>query len=152
MAKETVVIESLGKWGPKIGGTYYSFSKKISDGDKGKLVPGGTFEVDIWTAESGKKYINSVLGSTIIAPPIVAPVLANVPLAKAYTPAAKKLVAAVKDDSMTRADWDSKDRRISRQGLWQAAIQAVAPLVALEQIAAEAEKLADAGLEYVNRK
>ena len=149
MSKETVVIESLGKWGPKIGGTYYSFSKKISDSDKGKLVPGGTFDVDVWTAESGKKYINSVTGSAVIAPPIVAPVFAKTPVAKSEV---AKLVKAVKDDAMSRADWDNKDRRISRQGVIQAAVQAVSPLVALEQVYPEAEKLAEAMLEFVNRK
>ena len=53
---------------------------------------------------------------------------------------------------MSREDWDKKDKRIARAGVIQAAVQAVAPLVALEAVFTEAEKLANQMLEYTRRE
>lgn len=148
MAKETIVVEALGKWGPKVNGTYYSFSPKCKEADKGKLVPGGTFDVEVFTAESGKKYINAVgemaqkqLTGSDIVKLVQKPVFTS-----------EKKVYTKKSDEMSKEEWAAKDVRISRQGLIQACIQAVAPLVALENVFTEAEKLANQALEYVNRK
>ena len=114
MSKETVVIESLGKWGPKINGEYYSFSKKIQESDKGKLVPGGTFDLDIWTAESGKKYINSVVGTVSTGTPKVVVAMRKEidALSKANAESFKKSVTpkAASSETMTKAEWSAKDR------------------------------------------
>jgi len=137
MSKETVVIESLGKWGPKINGEYYSFSKKIQESDKGKLVPGGTFDLDIWTAESGKKYINAVVSSAVA--------VAEKPVAKATSPEVKAFVAKVKaqaseakSETMTKAEWSAKDRSQLIGGLSHDAATLVAASVTanvpLEQV------------------
>lgn len=115
--KETVKVESLGKWGPKINGEYYSWSKNIKDVDKGRVVPGGTFDLDIYVADSGKKYINAVKGSTevLIKPTVVKPV--DVYIKPAVTR------AEAKSDAMSKDEWAAKDRRISRQGVIQVAVQ-----------------------------
>ena len=137
MSQETIVIEKNGKFGPMVNGTYYSFSK-FYKGEK-QLAVGNTYEVDVFISDSGKKYINAVVGE---APKIVAPVFNNTPVAK-----------AVKDSGMSKDEWQAKDTRISRQGVWQAAVQALAPAYTeLDKLIKEAEVLANAGLEYVNRK
>ncbi len=59
---------------------------------------------------------------------------------------------APKSDTMSKEEWASKDLRISRQGVIQAAVQAVAPLVSLELLYPEAEKLALQMLDFVNQK
>jgi len=120
--KEVVTVASLGKWGPKVGEVFYSWSKKIKEADKGKVVPGGTYNMELYIADSGKRYINSVETNSNVLPvempKIVAPIFANTPVAKSFVPKAAK-----KSEEMTRADWDSKDRRISRQGVIQVAVQ-----------------------------
>jgi hypothetical protein len=65
--------------------------------------------------------------------------------------------AAAKSETMTRADWDNKDRRISRQGLFQACLQSVGLLQlntgnTLEDYLKLIEQAADRGFEYVNRQ
>lgn len=82
------------------------------------------------------------------------------------TPTPEQLgqVAAVKaavkksaaSETMSKADWQHKDERISRQGLWQASLQSVGLLQlntgnTFEDFMAIVEKAADKGLEYVNR-
>jgi len=59
----------------------------------------------------------------------------------------------VTDKKMTNADWAAKDRRISRQGLFQAALQSPALMQyapTLEEYMALVRKTADEGLVYVN--
>ncbi len=57
------------------------------------------------------------------------------------------------DKPMTRTDWDSKDRRISRQGLFQAALQSPALMQyspTLEGYLDLVRKTAEEGLKFVN--
>jgi hypothetical protein len=73
---------------------------------------------------------------------------------------AKKTVAKAftkSSETMSKADWHDKDVRISRQGLFQAALQSVGVLQlntgnTLEDYLKLVEQVADAGLLYVNRK
>ena len=137
MSTEIIVPEKNGKFGPFANGQFYSFSKFFK-GNK-EMIVGQSYNVDVFTSDSGKKYINAVVGE---APKIVAPVFNNTPVAK-----------AVKDSGMSKDEWQAKDTRISRQGVWQAAVQALAPAYTeLDKLIKEAEVLANAGLEYVNRK
>ena len=66
----------------------------------------------------------------------------------------KPLGASIKADKpMTRDDWNAKDRRISRQGLFQAALQSPAIMQYCPDIKAYLEMVrtvADEGLRYVN--
>lgn len=60
------------------------------------------------------------------------------------------------DNTMSKADWAAKDVRISRQGLFQAALQSVGVLQlntgnTLEEYLALVEKTAERGLQFVNK-
>lgn len=64
---------------------------------------------------------------------------------------------SVEQDKMSKADWASKDRRISRQGLIQAGINAASTLAAagklsLEQLYPFAEDLANKANKYVSEE
>lgn len=149
MANSTVmkmVVQELSRYGFKANDKYVNWGKSCTDADKAKVVPGGEYDMDVFTAESGKQYINKVLEQ--VNPSAM---LAKAPEKKAFvlkaTPSAKPL-----DSGMSKDEWAAKDVRISRQGLIQAAVQAVSPLVSLEKVYPEAEKLADLMLVYVNRK
>lgn len=117
---ETVTVTSLGKWGPKVGDEYYSWSKNIKEADKGKVVPGGTYTMELYIADSSKRYINSVASAKASSAPLLKPLLPKQEVKSAFEmkPGAIKL-----SDAMTRTDWDAKDRRISRQGCIQVAVQ-----------------------------
>lgn len=70
-------------------------------------------------------------------------------------PKVEKPIAAKTGEAMTRADWDAKDRRISRAGLFQAALQSPALMQYAPSVEAYMElvvRTADAGLAYVNLK
>lgn len=74
-------------------------------------------------------------------------------VAEKATEIKKAFDAPKADKPMTRSDWDSKDRRISRQGLFQAALQSPALMQyapTLEDYIALVVRTADAGLAYVN--
>lgn len=79
---------------------------------------------------------------------------------EAPSAAIRKVVAAVAkvgSDTMSKGEWAEKDRRISRQGLFQAALNSVGLLQLNTQNTFEAymelvTKAAEAGLAFVNRK
>lgn len=157
MANSTAVkmtIEALTKYGFKANGAYVNWGKLCPEADKGKVVPGGAYEFEVFTAESGKQYVNKLLSKAAPILSDVAPAKAvDTERAKKYTPEIyKKSFVKKADDSMSKDEWAAKDVRISRQGCIQAAVQAVAPLVKVELVFAEAEKLANQMLEFVNRK
>lgn len=155
-----VTVEELTKFGFKSNGEYINWSKTLKDDVKILVVAGRTFQMELYIADSGKKYVNKVLQMVESA---------DVPKAdtarvKKYTPKEttinKEIFNAEKskgepDVPMTRKDWDSKDTRISRQGVIQAAIIAVSQsglLVDLESLFTEAEVLAEKMLAFVNNK
>jgi hypothetical protein len=133
---ETIVVEMNGKFGPKVGGVFYSFGKFFK-GEK-QLPLGVPLTVDIYVSDSGKKYINRLEGNAVVteAPPIVAPVFNNTPVAKPL---------AAKSETMSKQEWQDKDTRISRQGVIQIAVQVTGSFD-------EAVVLANKMLTYVNGK
>lgn len=130
---EKVTVTELSKYGIKVGEEYYNWSKQIKESEKGKVVPGGTYDMELYVADSGKKYINGVGKGDYLEPKV----------SKVVTP--KVTPSVKKSEEMTRADWDNKDRRISRQGVIQVAVQVAGSFE-------EAVILADKMLEFVNRK
>ncbi len=99
MSTETVVVEAPGPYGFKAQGQdgWINFSKNF-DGDKSKFIKGREFVVDIYTAESGKKYVNKVLGTSEssfsgVATPIESVSVKSEPVKKAYVPKAKAAVS-----------------------------------------------------------
>jgi len=161
MSQTTVVkvkVEELSKYGFKANGRYVNYSKQITEADKARVVPGAEFEAEYFVSDSGKEYLNKIVARSpkVDAPKVETPKAAteakpNVDSdrAKRFTPKFNKEKAP--DNSMSKEDWNRKDERISRQGLIQASFIALAPVVSLETLFDEAVKLADKGLEYVNR-
>jgi hypothetical protein len=136
---KTVGVAELSKYGFKnAAGAYVNWSKKISEASKGLVVPGGSYEMDIFVADSLKEYVNEVRATKTVAS-------APAPVAAVAAPkvAAPKPVAKAKDDSMSKDEWAAKDRRISRQGCIQIAVQ-------VQSDFDEAVKLAEKMLEFVN--
>ena len=94
--------------------------------------------------------------------------VAEAPKQDTPTPAQTVQVAATKkavgkavaksavDNTMSKADWAAKDDRISRAGVWQAAVQSTGLLQlntgnTLEDYLKLVEQAADRGYEYVHR-
>lgn len=69
---------------------------------------------------------------------------------KQFTP--RKTFVPKADNGLSKEEWAQKDVRISRQGLIQAAVQALAHLHTPPKLFDEAAKLADQMLEYVRRE
>jgi hypothetical protein len=152
MSQTTVVkvkVEELSKFGYKANGRYVNYSKQLSEEDKARVVPGAEFEAEYFVSDSGKEYLNKVLSATVTAPKSVekSETKPDTERAKRFTPKFNKEKAP--DNAMTRADWDAKDQRISRQGVIQAAVIALAPVVSLEALPEEAVKLATEMLAFV---
>jgi len=127
-----------------------NWSKNIKEAEKGKIVPGASFDMDIYVADSGKKYVNSVNGMLEVGSvPKTAPKY-NAP--KTVSTTAYTGRKSTTDDTMSKAEWAAKDQRISRQGCIQAAVQALAPALAIDVLFENASKLADQMLGYVNPK
>ncbi len=146
--KEKVTVQELSKYGFKAGGEYYNWSKNIKEEDKGKIVPGASFDMDIYIADSGKKYVNAVNGMLEAGSvPKVEPKF-NAPKTASAVYTGRK--AGSDSDTMSKAEWAAKDQRISRQGVIQAAVQALAPVVAPELLLGKACELADGMLSYVH--
>jgi len=132
--KETVTIDSLGKWGPKIGGAFYSYSKNFKD--QAKVVPGATLEIETWISDSGKKYVNKVLGTKEIA---------------AAAPAKAAKAPAPKADAFKPRDFDAEARGKTRCALFEAALQSPAlnGMTDVGEIVEMVTKLSNAGFAYV---
>ncbi len=80
------------------------------------------------------------------------------PAQTAHVESVKKAVSkAASSDMMSKADWAAKDVRISRQGLFQAALQSTGLLQlntgnTLEDYLKLVEQTAERGLQFVNRQ
>jgi hypothetical protein len=79
------------------------------------------------------------------------------PAQEAQVAAAKKSVAKAASETMSKAEWASKDVRISRQGLFQACLQSVGLLQlntgnTLEDYLKLVEQAAERGLQFVNKQ
>lgn len=143
---EKVSVKALSKFGFQDSkGEYVNWSKFVKDEDKINVVPGRTFNMELYISDSGKKYVNKVLQMVETAD-----VPAPIKMVKSNSKVAPLVTVA--DKPMTREDWDSKDRRISRQGVIQAAVQAVASQSTLEDLFTNAEKLANQMLSFVQEK
>lgn len=119
-ATETVKVKGLSKFGFQLeSGEYINFSKTLNEAEKGKIVPGGEYEVEMYRADSGKGYVNKVLGQNANIP-LVASVFKDTPLVKEVKPSRLK---PANDTSMSKDEWSEKDKRIGRAGVIQVAVQ-----------------------------
>ena len=147
-----VVVEKLNKFGfyDQTGGVYYS--KNLKDSDKLKVVPGAKFNAEYYVADSGSRYLNKVFDMLVPTEPVKKETIHAPKPSKteAKTVAPK---AETKSETMTRSDWDNKDRRISRQGVIQAAVQALTGVYpTVTELYDAAEELALKMLDFVNEK
>lgn len=132
---KTQVLE-LTKFGFKDGnGAYVGYSPKMPEKDKALIVPGRTLEVEMYVADSGKQYVNKVVSQ-------------NTENVTKSTPK----VTATASEAMTRADWDNKDLRISRQGAVQTGFKVAATIAPAPKLKEVAYKIADEIMEYVRGK
>ncbi len=147
-----VAVEALSKFGYKDAEGYVSYSKNCTDHDKALVVPGAQFEAEIYTAPSGARYLNKIVArSAHVEAPKAKAVPAAVPMsdtvdterAKKFTPKFEKKDTAI-SAGLSKEEWASKDRRISRQGCIQVAVQVVSDFD-------QAAELADKMLSYVNQ-
>ncbi len=100
---QDIVVEKLTKYGFADGKGYVSFSKKFTD--QAQIVPGASFEGEVYTSEGGTRYLNKIVKTNGLpheekkarehAPAVTAP------------PAPKKAPAS---EVMSKADWSAKDR------------------------------------------
>lgn len=122
-----VKVEELSKYGFKANGEYVNYSKQFPEAQKVSIVPGAEFEGEVYVADSGKQYLNKVLSQSP-AQPITKAVAAPVDTerAKKFTPKFTK-----KDDtSMSKAEWQAKDRSQLIGGLSHDAAAVTAALLA----------------------
>ena len=147
MSNNTVVkvqVEALSKFGYKDSQGFVSYSKNCSEHDKGLVVPGASFEAEIYTAPSGARYLNKIVAR---APHVDAPKaqesVVDTDRAKHFTPKFEKKAEGGISAGLSKDEWAAKDKRISRQGCIQVAVQ-------VQSSFEEAVKLSDKMLAYVN--
>ena len=98
--------------------------------------------------------LKSKTTSTVEAPKQDAPTPAQTEQVAAAKTAVKKAAAS---ETMSKADWASKDVRISRQGLFQACLQSVGLLQlntgnTFDDYMTLVEQAAERGLAFVNKQ
>lgn len=111
--KETVKVSNLSKFGFQIGQEFVNYSKHLPEGDKTKVVPGAEFEAELYVADSGKRYLNKILSSVPSAKAASVPSATTVDTerAKKFVPKfEKKAEGSAASTSMSKADWQAKDR------------------------------------------
>lgn len=128
--KVSITVERIGKFGVMSGGVWYNLSSKsglkVSD-----FSPKTTYEVLVYTSDSGKKYINQIVGSGASLPNTSAgiPCVEGVDYTQKLPPKPKagddKLLEVIKKETK-EVDWDKKNAQIRAQGTIQAAVQAQA--------------------------
>jgi hypothetical protein len=135
-----VQVEKLTKFGYADSEGYVSYSKNLSDSDRALVVPGASFEAELYTAPSGARYLNKIVARAahVSAPKaelVGAQTSTDSPLnkvvdterAKKFTPKFTK--KADDADKMTKADWNAKDRNMMIGGRSHDAAVIVAAMV-----------------------
>lgn len=152
MSTTTVVkvkVQELTKYGFKANDRYVGLSKNLSEADKTKLVPGAEFEAEVYIADSGKEYLNKILvmstsSDSVKVQPAGNQAGVDTERAKKFTPKFEKKSDISISAGLSKDEWAAKDRRISRQGCIQVAVQ-------VQSNFEEAVKLAEQMLEFVNQ-
>lgn len=151
MAQTTIVkvkVQKLTQYGFKANDRYVGLSKQLPESDKTKLVPGAEFEAEFYIADSGKEYLNKIIAMNVTQPATVELSESKVSekvdteRAKKFTPKYEKKSEAI-SAGLSKDEWAAKDRRISRQGCIQVAVQ-------VQSDFEQAKALADKMLEFVN--
>jgi hypothetical protein len=117
-----ITVEAIGtkfNGSVKSGGEWFNISPRATVNGE-KLTPdyfekGQSYNVSLYVSEAGKKYINGIAGEESPKQAIV----------KGVDAAPKATAPAKDDDYMSKEDWTAKDKRISKQGLLQNALEQV---------------------------
>jgi hypothetical protein len=152
-----VVVQELTKWGYKDASGYVNFSKTLSENDRAAVVPGAEFDAEIYLSDptdkypNGTRYLNKIVAQTAkvkVNKPAASVSDFNPPVdtarAKKFTPKFEKKTDALTSAGLSKDEWAAKDRRISRQGCIQVAVQVQADWD-------QAVELANKMLEFVNQ-
>lgn len=115
--KEKIRVDELSRFGFKVGSEYLNYSKKLSEDDKTRVVPGAEFEAELYVADSGKRYLNKILSDVVAlasakaVPPMAVSSIPGVDAerAKKFTPKFQKK-ADESSDKMSKGEWAAKDR------------------------------------------
>ena len=156
MANTTITqikVDELSKFGFKVGQEYINYSKGLNDSDRALVVPGASFEAELYVADSGKRYLNKIVArAKHVETPKVAPVIEKeVKRTSVAEPQPKPATKTPVSDTMSKDEWAAKDRRISRQGVIQAAVQALTGVYpTVTELYDAAEELALKMLDFVN--
>lgn len=140
-----VKVEELTKYGFKANGKYVGLSKQLSEADKTRLVPGAEFEAEYYVADSGKEYLNRILSTGAFAPDVPGTVVApkvqtteapkvDTERAKRFTPKFNKSEAKPASETMSKADWNAKDRNMMIGGRSHDAAVIVAAMVNVQSL------------------
>ena len=137
MATERITVEVAGKFGPKANGKWYGIRKPMSASD---FVTGGVYDVETSPWEkNGKSGVNITKAVKVTgdAPAKTEAVTASKPEAKASV-----------------GDYETnKNRRILRQGIYQAVVQspmlASLPASNVKEVVALVKEVAEALIEEV---
>jgi hypothetical protein len=128
MANNSVVsvkVEKLTKFGYADAKGFVSYSKNMSDSDKALVVPGAEFEAEIYTAESGARYLNKIVAR---APHVTAPKAKVVEVKASAVVTEGPKAKTGTSESMTKAEWSAKDRSQLIGGLSHDAAELVAAI------------------------
>jgi|ERR1051326_349286 hypothetical protein len=125
---KTFKVKSLSKYGFFADGVEKGvyFSKKLLEADKTRIVPGVSFDGELFTSDSGGLYLNKV---TAFHESKKVEKSAEKTVEKAVE---KKSFKAKDDTSMSKAEWQAKDRSQLIGGLSHDAAAITAALVAVD--------------------
>lgn len=120
MSVEVIRVERVGPYGVMANNVWYGIGKRANVTPQ-EFEIGQSYSVDIWTADSGKKYINKVMsaGGPAVDPNLTAP--------PAYV--APKLVPPPPAAGGYRANDADIQERIARNTAYQKATDAVSRLL-----------------------
>lgn len=141
---ETITVLQVSKYGVRVGDQWYNINQPLSPTN---FLPNKTYTVAIKVSKNGKKYISEIVNGD--ATPKVEPV-------KTVNPdpeRTQRVINAVRGPS---ASFDpDKDRRIQRQGCYQAALQSpglVSWATNIDEYLAFVRQAAEAGVAFVNEQ
>lgn len=150
---EIIKVSAVGPFGVNSKGVWYKLGKGVQTSS---FVKGHTYSLEIGQGSKGAKFINQIVqdmgnvGGTEAPKPLLNPDLNTTPPAPSASPKVDN--RPVNEYGKPVSDYAiAKDKRISRSGVIQAAVQAMTTHVqGREELEKEATLLAEAMLKWIN--
>lgn len=112
--KEVVKVKALSRYGFQIeDGSYVNWGKFVKEEDKGKVVPGGSYEMELYISDKGSKNVNKV-GEQVGTIPVPSEATRVAQSAVTYEPKARPAASPV------GRDFDKEARGKTRCALLEA--------------------------------